>query len=61
MPTLKCVMIYSFYMSFVFVFFREGNDPLDEGKITYSSLLEQVCKCANMLKSLGQHYLQTHS
>ena len=32
---------------------REGNDPTDQGKITYSQLLEQVCKFANVLKSLG--------
>ncbi|KAK2185502.1 hypothetical protein NP493_232g00016 [Ridgeia piscesae] len=31
----------------------EGNDPDDEGKITYSGLLTQVCKFANVLKAKG--------
>ncbi|KAJ8408967.1 hypothetical protein AAFF_G00239880 [Aldrovandia affinis] len=34
-------------------FFWEGNDPEDEMKVTYRELLLQVCKFANVLKSLG--------
>ncbi|KAJ8257347.1 hypothetical protein GJAV_G00184640 [Gymnothorax javanicus] len=34
-------------------FFWEGNEPGDEMKVTYRELLEQVCKFANVLKSLG--------
>lgn len=35
------------------IFGREGNDPADEKKVTYGELLDEVCKCANVLKSLG--------
>lgn len=34
-------------------FYWEGNDPKDESKITYGELLQEVCKFANVLKSLG--------
>ncbi|KAH9519488.1 Acetyl-coenzyme A synthetase, cytoplasmic [Bulinus truncatus] len=34
-------------------FYWEGNDPGDHGKITYSELLVEVCKFANVLKRLG--------
>ena len=34
-------------------FYWEGNDPLDCTRITYSELLAQVCKFANVLKSFG--------
>jgi len=34
-------------------FYWEGNDPDDKGKITYSELLESVCKFSNVLKNLG--------
>ncbi|XP_036389619.1 acetyl-coenzyme A synthetase, cytoplasmic [Megalops cyprinoides] len=34
-------------------FFWEGNEPGDEMKVTYRELLQQVCKFANVLKSLG--------
>ncbi|KAK7479843.1 hypothetical protein BaRGS_00028923 [Batillaria attramentaria] len=34
-------------------FYWEGNDPDDQGKITYAELLVEVCKFANVLKSLG--------
>ena len=34
-------------------FFWEGNDPENEGKITYSELLVEVCKFANVLKAKG--------
>lgn len=33
--------------------FREGNDPDDYSRLTYKKLLEEVCKCANVLKSKG--------
>lgn len=32
---------------------REGNDPEDSSQITYSELLKQVCKFANVLKAKG--------
>ena len=31
----------------------QGNDPSESRKLTYAELLEQVCKFANTLKSLG--------
>ena len=34
-------------------FFWEGNDPRDEGKVTYAELHKEVCKFANVLKSKG--------
>ena len=34
-------------------FYWEGNDPKDEGKITYSELHKEVCKFANVLKTKG--------
>ncbi|CAG0879133.1 unnamed protein product [Cyprideis torosa] len=34
-------------------FYWEGNDPSDSGTITYQELLTEVCKFANVLKSLG--------
>ncbi len=34
-------------------FYWEGNDPADEGKITYAQLHADVCKFANVLKSKG--------
>lgn len=35
------------------MFYREGNDPEDCCEITYKSLLAQVCRFANVLKSKG--------
>ena len=32
-------------------FYWEGNDPKDEGKITYSELHREVCKFSNVLKT----------
>ncbi|KAG7477907.1 hypothetical protein MATL_G00074470 [Megalops atlanticus] len=34
-------------------FYWEGNEPGDELKVTYRELLQQVCKFANVLRSLG--------
>ena len=34
-------------------FYWEGNDPKDEGKITYAELHKDVCKFANVLKTKG--------
>ncbi len=31
----------------------EGNEPGEDGKLTYKELHEQVCRCANVLKSRG--------
>ena len=31
----------------------EGNEPGDSRQFTYNELLEQVCRCANALKTLG--------
>ncbi|XP_014676866.1 PREDICTED: acetyl-coenzyme A synthetase, cytoplasmic-like [Priapulus caudatus] len=35
------------------MFFREGNDPDDDGSITYGNLFKEVCKFANVLKKYG--------
>ncbi|XP_055347055.1 acetyl-coenzyme A synthetase-like [Paramacrobiotus metropolitanus] len=32
-------------------YFWEGNNPSDEGRITYAELLDEVCRFANVLKS----------
>lgn len=37
----------------LFFNFREGNHPDDFSKITYKKLLQEVCRFANVLKSLG--------
>lgn len=34
-------------------FYWEGNNPEDDGKITYSELRDRVCQFANVLKGLG--------
>jgi len=34
-------------------FYWEGNNPNDQGQVTYSELLERVEKCSNVLKELG--------
>jgi len=34
-------------------FYWEGNDPKDEGKITYQELHKEVCKFANVLRAKG--------
>ena len=36
---------------------REGNEPGDESKLTYSELKRRVCQFANVLKSKGNGYL----
>lgn len=33
---------------------REGNEPGDEGKVTYNELKRRVCQFANVLKSKGK-------
>jgi acyl-coenzyme A synthetase/AMP-(fatty) acid ligase len=38
---------------FQVAFFWEGNDPENEGKITYSELHVEVCKFANVLRDKG--------
>uniref|UniRef100_A0A4W5LK02 acetate--CoA ligase n=1 Tax=Hucho hucho TaxID=62062 RepID=A0A4W5LK02_9TELE len=35
------------------LFSREGNSPDHHMAITYSQLLGQVCRCANVLKQMG--------
>ncbi|MCL4144603.1 UNVERIFIED_CONTAM: hypothetical protein GTU68_032788 [Idotea baltica] len=42
----------SIYLS-KFIIFREGNDPADTKKISYKSLLDEVCKVANVLRDRG--------
>lgn len=32
---------------------REGNEPSQEGSMSYQQLLDLVCKIANYLKSIG--------
>ena len=34
-------------------FYWEGNDPENEGQITYAELLTEVCKFSNVLKDKG--------
>ncbi|WP_243017977.1 acetate--CoA ligase [Candidatus Cardinium hertigii] len=34
-------------------YYWEGNDPTEQKQITYQGLLEAICKCANVLKTLG--------
>ncbi|WP_243517815.1 MULTISPECIES: acetate--CoA ligase [unclassified Candidatus Cardinium] len=34
-------------------YYWEGNDPSEQKQITYQGLLEAICKCANVLKTLG--------
>ncbi|XP_022315005.2 acetyl-coenzyme A synthetase-like [Crassostrea virginica] len=34
-------------------FYWEGNNPDDQGNITYQQLLDEVCKFANVLKKIG--------
>ncbi|XP_053393969.1 acetyl-coenzyme A synthetase, cytoplasmic-like [Mercenaria mercenaria] len=34
-------------------FYWEGNDPDDDGQVTFSELKDRVCQFANVLKSLG--------
>lgn len=36
-----------------FWIYREGNDPADSKEITYKSLLDEVCRAANLLKDKG--------
>lgn len=35
---------------------REGNSPDHHQTITYSHLLSHVCRCANVLKKMGEKY-----
>ena len=42
-----------FKLLFQIAFYWEGNDPKDEGKITYGELHKDVCKFANVLKTKG--------
>ncbi|TSJ80790.1 MAG: acetate--CoA ligase [Candidatus Cardinium sp.] len=34
-------------------YYWEGNEPSEQKQITYQALLNAICKCANVLKSLG--------
>lgn len=34
-------------------YYWEGNEPSEQKQITYQALLKDICKCANVLKSLG--------
>ncbi|WP_342265401.1 acetate--CoA ligase [Cardinium endosymbiont of Philonthus spinipes] len=34
-------------------YYWEGNEPNEQKQITYQALLKDICKCANVLKSLG--------
>lgn len=44
-------------MSFCYI--REGNSPDQHLAITYGQLLSQVCRCANVLKQMGEK-LKSH-
>lgn len=37
------------------MFLREGNSPDHHLAITYHQLLSQVCRCANVLKQMGEN------
>ena len=52
---LSFLLIIEIEISMLFFFFREGNDPTDDGKITFSELKDKVCQFANVLKSLGKY------
>ena len=56
----KIIIILQFFKnSFPFVCLlkcREGNFPGDSKQITYSELLSEVCKFANVLKDKGEIY-----
>ena len=48
-------------LSFPFVYLlkhREGNFPGDSKQITYSELLSEVCKFANVLKDKGDFFVK---
>lgn len=38
----------------LFFLFREGNSPDHHLSVTYHQLLSQVCRCANVLKQMGE-------
>lgn len=40
---------------------REGNTPGHHLSITYRQLLSQVCRCANVLKQMGEKRETTHT
>ena len=42
-----------YYPKFFLPLFREGNNPGDEGKITFGELRHEVIKFANVLKDSG--------
>ncbi len=48
-------------MCFQVAFFWEGNDPENEGKITYAELLVEVSKFANILKEKGVKKVRCYS
>ena len=57
--SLGCKLVYFdnvWYLQFlpVLVQYREGNFPGDSKKITYTELLLEVCKFANVLKDKGK-------
>ena len=45
---------------FQVAFFWEGNDPENEGKITYAELHVEVCKFANVLRDKGVQKVTTN-
>ena len=53
---LTTLKIKSCFKLCLLLFCREGNDPADDGKITYSELKDKVCQFANVLKSIGEYF-----
>lgn len=56
-------MILQFFLKLSFPCFvltqhREGNFPGDSKQITYSELLSEVCKFANVLKDKGDIFVK---
>lgn len=48
-----CLWLHDTLSSCV-MFAREGNSPDHHTTITYRQLLSQVCRCANVLKQMGE-------
>lgn len=44
------------YFPLVYRPLREGNSPDHHMAITYHQLLSQVCRCANVLKQMGEKF-----
>lgn len=52
------IFLKSFFFFCVLTQHREGNFPGDSKQITYSELLSEVCKFANVLKDKGDIFVK---